>query len=97
MKLTRLIAWIGLAAFCVAIAIAQAPVITGVKPIGLNISNLDRSVDFDTHVLKFSPNSSRAASRSSVRERLFCSPSSGGHLIDAVNSKSGQVFNGQGR
>ncbi len=74
MKLTRLIAWLGLAAFCVAVAIAQAPVITGVKAIGLNISNLERSVDFDIHVLQFSPNS-----------------------IDAVNSESGQVFNGQGR
>jgi len=67
MKLTRLIAWLGLAAFCVAVAIAQAPVITGVKAIGLNISNLERSVDFDIHVLQFSPNSIDAVNSKSVK------------------------------
>ncbi len=86
MKLSRVMAWIGLAAFCVAVAIAQASVITRVEAINVTGS-----------YLKFQPSSSRAALRSSVRERLSCSPSSDGHLIDAVNSKIDQVFNGQGR
>jgi hypothetical protein len=53
MKLSRLMAWIGLAAFCIAVAVAQAPGITGVEAIGVTVSDLDRSVDFYTQVLKF--------------------------------------------
>ena len=53
MKLVRLLAWIGLAAGCVAVAIAEPPGITGVEAVGITVSDLDRSVDFYTGVLHF--------------------------------------------
>lgn len=53
MKLTRLLAWIGLAAGCLAVAIAQTPVISGVEAVGVTVSDLDRSLDFYTQVLHF--------------------------------------------
>src|SRR5205814_5175169 len=53
MKLSRVMAWIGLATVCAAIAIAQAPVVTGVRAIGVTVSDLERSVEFYTQVLKF--------------------------------------------
>jgi catechol 2,3-dioxygenase-like lactoylglutathione lyase family enzyme len=53
MTLTRVLAWIGVAAACVAVAIAEAPPITGVEAIGVTVSDLDRSVEFYTQVLHF--------------------------------------------
>jgi catechol 2,3-dioxygenase-like lactoylglutathione lyase family enzyme len=53
MKLTRVFAWIGVAAACIAVAIAEAPPITGVEAIGVTVSDLDRSVEFYTQVLHF--------------------------------------------
>jgi catechol 2,3-dioxygenase-like lactoylglutathione lyase family enzyme len=53
MKLRRLLAWIGLAAGCLAVAIAQTPVISGVEAVGVTVSDLDRSLDFYTQVLHF--------------------------------------------
>jgi catechol 2,3-dioxygenase-like lactoylglutathione lyase family enzyme len=53
MKITRLLAWIGLAAGCLAVAIAERPVITGVEAVGVTVSNLDRSIEFYTQVLHF--------------------------------------------
>jgi catechol 2,3-dioxygenase-like lactoylglutathione lyase family enzyme len=53
MKLTRILAWIGIAAACIVAAIAEAPPITGVEAIGVTVSDLDRSVEFYTQVLHF--------------------------------------------
>lgn len=53
MKLVRLLAWIGLAAGCVAVAIAERPGITGVEAVGITVSDLDRSLDFYTQTLHF--------------------------------------------
>ena len=53
MKLTRVLAWIGVATACIAVAIAEAPPITGVEAIGVTVSDLDRSVEFYTQVLHF--------------------------------------------
>ena len=52
MKLLRVLAWICLALGCVAIAIAEAP-ITAVEAVGITVSDLDRSIEFYTHVLHF--------------------------------------------
>lgn len=53
MKVQRVLAWISLALGCVAIAIAEAPTITGVEAVGVTVSDLDRSVQFYTEVLHF--------------------------------------------
>src|SRR3974390_2440809 len=53
MKLTRILAWIGLAAGCLAVAIAEPAAISGVEAIGISVSDLDRSLDFYTRVLHF--------------------------------------------
>ena len=52
MKLLRVLAWICLVLGCVAIAIAEAP-ITAVEAVGITVSDLDRSIEFYTHVLHF--------------------------------------------
>ena len=46
MKLTRVFAWIGVATACIAVAIAEAPPITGVEAMGVTVSDLDRSVEY---------------------------------------------------
>ena len=53
MKLVRLLGWIGLAAGCVAVAVAERPGITGVEAVGITVSDLDRSLDFYTQALHF--------------------------------------------
>jgi catechol 2,3-dioxygenase-like lactoylglutathione lyase family enzyme len=53
MKLIRVLAWICLTLGCIAIAIAQAPTITGVEAVGVTVSDLHRSVEFYTQVLHF--------------------------------------------
>src|SRR5690349_9772200 len=53
MKLLRALAWICLALGCIAIAIAQAPAISGVEAVGITVSDLDRSIEFYTQVLHF--------------------------------------------
>jgi catechol 2,3-dioxygenase-like lactoylglutathione lyase family enzyme len=53
MKLLRALAWICLVLGCVAIAIAEAPGVTGVEAVGMTVSDLDRSVEFYTRVLHF--------------------------------------------
>ena len=53
MRLVRLLAWIGLAAGCVAVAIAESPGITGVDAVGITVGDLDRSLNFYTRALHF--------------------------------------------
>ena len=53
MKLLRALAWICLALGCIAIAIAQAPAISGVEAVGITVSDLNRSIEFYTQVLHF--------------------------------------------
>src|SRR5438874_1119274 len=53
MKLTRVLAWISVAAACIAVAVAEAPPIIGVEAIGVTVVDLDRSLDFYTQVLHF--------------------------------------------
>jgi hypothetical protein len=50
MKLTRVLAWICLALGCIAIAIAETPVITGVEAVDVTVLDLDRSVESCTRI-----------------------------------------------
>jgi len=53
MKASRVVAWILWICFSAFVALAESPRISGVEAVGITVSDLDRSVDFYSNVLKF--------------------------------------------
>ena len=110
MKLTQLIAWIGLVTLCLVVAIAQTPLVTGVKAIGIpedaranDLAHWETLIDQEDVSASWSHFSGTHATliSSGVKKigqrTAFLLGNRDGHVIEAVESGKTQAHKSQER